>query len=172
MVRGRYQIIVLSVSMLAAVWAHAGCGTIKRLVTGGAAHHRQKWEASGVHSYRMLADIQKPGHMTPMGKYEILVRDGRFERGRGAGSGGGDIRSEPVDQKVEEWNERIRLYSYATIDNIFERIEAAEKVSNSRFEVEYHPTLGYPTYFHVDPSGSVMDDELLIKVIELEPLAP
>ena len=172
MPRRRSKIIIWSVSLVAAIWAQAGCGTVGRLVSPGAAHYREKWEASGVRSYRMLAVIQKPGHMTPMGTYEIRVRDGRFEGARGAESLSADKGPLPVDPRVEEWNRRIGLERYGTIDSIFGHIEAAEKRSNSLFEAEYHPTLGYPTYFHVDPSGRALDDELLIKVIELEPLAP
>lgn len=105
-----------------------------------------------------------------MGTYEIHVREGRFESAFGAGSSSGDDIKVSDKPLPEGWIRTSRSSTYSTVSNLFKQIEKAEKVSNSRFEVSYHPTLGYPTYLHVDPSSSTFDDELLVRVIELEPL--
>ena len=148
-----------------------GCGAAGRLVLPGAAHYREKWSASGIRDYRMRVVIQKTGHATPMGTYEVRIRGGRIESVLAAGSPMGGTIPEPERPLPEEYI-NTRFARYGTVERFFDHIEAAEKGSPDLMETEYHPTLGYPTYIHLDPSRSTSDDELMVKVLELEPIGP
>lgn len=57
-------------------------------------------------------------------------------------------------------------YNYLTIDGIFERIERAFSSPNAVYDggAGYHPDLGYPTGFGMDPSRDTVDEEYGLRV--------
>ena len=57
-------------------------------------------------------------------------------------------------------------YNYLTIDGIFERIERAFSSPKAVYDggARYHPDLGYPTGFGMDPSRDTVDEEYGLRV--------
>ena len=70
--------------------------------------------------------------------------------------------SEDVEVPEEQWR------AFDTVVAMFELIETAIDERAHSFDVEYDPSLGYPTGISLDFDEQGIDDELLIRVTELE----
>ena len=53
---------------------------------------------------------------------------------------------------------------YSTIDDLFRMIEEAIHLDANVVDVDYHPTMGYPTRIFIDYDESTLDDEIDIRV--------
>lgn len=69
---------------------------------------------------------------------------------------------EDVDVPEEQWS------SFHTVESLYELIDTAIDQRAYRFDVRYHPLLGYPAQISLDFDQQVVDDELLIQVSDLE----
>ena len=67
-------------------------------------------------------------------------------------------------------SERARLARYESIDALFALLRDWLDRSPARFDVDYHPTFGYPTRANLDGSRNIADDELTFEVTEFLPL--
>jgi hypothetical protein len=139
-------------------------------VTGiDVAANRAKWRASGITDYRMRVSIQKTGHGTPMGTYVIRVRDGQVVSIHMNGPStprSSDAAPEPEKIITDDMFLR-RFGPYDTIEDYFHIIETAGAMPHI-LETEFDPVMGYPKLLHLDPSSEAIDDELMVRVLELE----
>lgn len=123
----------------------------------GLSENRSLWQKSGIKNYRMMVDLQIYGYRPLIGKFIISVRQGRAESIKHADTG--ELVAEPE-----------LFEKYDTVEKIFSLIEAAEKRSPDKFEVEYEPKLGYPKKVNLDYSFSGSDDEFSFRVSQFEVL--
>lgn len=73
--------------------------------------------------------------------------------------------SDQVEVPEEHWP------AFDTVEEMFELIASAIVRRAHQFDVEYDPVLGYPTLVSLDFDETVVDDELVIHVTELEIVA-
>jgi hypothetical protein len=155
---------------LAVLLFQPSCSFVSRLSGNDIVSHREKWRASGIKDYKMFAVIQKTGHMTPMGTYLITIRDGKTESVFNGASPYGNAEPPLPTSRLDREDFLSRLGPFDSIDDYFDYIERESKKDPEIFETKFHPTLGYPTYINLDPRKRINDDELLVRVLSLDPL--
>ena len=113
---------------------------------GMLARAEQRWAASRIAQY---------GYSISVGCFCPFPRPVRFEVRHGDSSAPG------LDDRTRAWMAR-----FESIDALFAMLHEHVQRNPARFEIEYHPTLGYPTKGYLDGSFNVADDELSFEVAE------
>lgn len=142
-----------AILFLAALFLQFSCTTI----FGGFSltKNRNLWKESKIRNYRMTMEIRKTGHATPSGFAVVEVRDGKAV----------SINPAPGLQ-MGCWNNNCSRYE--TVEQIFAIIEDAQKQSPEELITEYDAQYGYPTHVRMDIAKRTFDDELMIKIMQLE----
>ena len=110
------------------------------------AQAEQRWAASRIAQY---------GYSISVGCFCPFPRPVRFEVRDGNSSAPG------LDDKTRAWMAR-----FESIDALFAMLREHVQRNPARFEIEYHPTLGYPAKGYLDGSFNIADDELSFEVAE------
>lgn len=71
---------------------------------------------------------------------------------------------EPLDGGPDD----LPVSAFPTIDDLFDRLAAAEANDPVVFEVEFHPVLGFPTFANIDISRQIADEEFSFEVGNVE----
>jgi hypothetical protein len=119
--------------------------------------HQERWEARHIESYRFdfrggcFCDSEFLSWVTVTVRGDsvrsVLLRDSGL----------------PVSQPIDRW---------PTVEGIFASIRRWIDGDPDRFEVRYHPELGYPERVAVDRWAQARDDEIHYQVENLAVLAP
>lgn len=68
----------------------------------------------------------------------------------------------PIAEAQQHW--------YPTIDDLFDRLVQAQTMDAARIEAAYHPLYGYPVWIYIDYNASTTDDDMDIRVNNLQVL--
>lgn len=117
--------------------------------------NRSLWNESKISNYRMTMEIRKTGHATPSGFAVVEVRDGKAV----------SIGPAP-DLHYGCWNNNCS--NYDTVEKIFAIIEGALNQSPDELITEYDANHGYPKDLRMDIAKTTFDDELMVKIMQLE----
>lgn len=79
------------------------------------------------------------------------------------------VRHGSVSQAYTE-SDRDVMKRAKSIDQLFDVIRDEINVKAAKINVKYHPRLGYPTSIYIDFSLRIDDEEMLIKIADLEPI--
>lgn len=83
-----------------------------------------------------------------------------------------DVRSGKNSSIRPETNRNIVnrefFQKYDSIDKLFEIIRSAIAKNAHRIDVQYHPTLGYPTQISIDYNKEIADEETFLTINKLE----
>lgn len=125
--------------------ALAACGDhVVVSPTGDVGAALQRWEANRTANYSYVFD-STCGSTGLLGTYRVSVQGSRVTDLEILGNDAGGSDARPVDAP--------------TIDAIFDEIRGIKLDDVDALEANYHPKLGYPTWFLVDPDEDVDDDE-------------
>ncbi len=117
--------------------------------------NRSLWSESKIPNYRMTMEIRKTGHATPSGFALVEVRDGKA------------VSASPAPGLQNGcWNDNCAKYD--TVEKIFAIIENALKQNPDELITEYDAKYGYPKHLRMDIARTTFDDELMIKIRQLE----
>ena len=135
--------------------AGSACSEVLGVTVSEMDRHRALWISSGVLSYRY--DYQRSCECGP-----DMVRPVRIE------VLGGSVMSVTFLDDGESLQSPT-AGAFATIDDLFAKIDEAIESNAESVVVTYHPTLGYPTLLSVDYRREIADDEFTITASNLEP---
>ena len=110
------------------------------------ARAEQRWAASRIAQYEYSISV---------GCFCPFPRPVRFEVRNGDSSAPG------LDDRTRAWMAR-----FESVDALFAMLHEHAQRNPARFEIEYHPTLGYPAKGYLDGSFNVADDELSFEIVE------
>lgn len=119
-------------------------------------HARERWEALGPASYRMVYVRTCFCVPTVVQPVEITVRAGVVESRRYVASG------DHVPPNLQEL--------FLSVEELFDEADAAFRQGAAEVRAEYDPALGYPVDLYIDGSRQVADDEVGHRVRELTAL--
>lgn len=133
----------------------AGCDSVEEENGAEVAEARARWEALALDTYRIVQarTCYCPGPPA----VRLVVQDGWVTAAYGIESGD----TPGVEQPG----------AYLTIEQVFDRLEEYERRDLARFQVVFHPEYGYPTDINIDPNAGMADDEFVMRLSDLEPLA-
>lgn len=132
----------------------AGCGDhVVVSPTGDIDAAVQSWESSRTFSYSYVLD-STCGSAALHGLYRVSVRDDRVTELESLDDTAKGADARPVDA--------------LTIDAIFNEIRGIKLDDVDSLEANYHPKLGYPTWFQVDPNEDTTDDETCYTVSSVQ----
>jgi hypothetical protein len=118
---------------------------------GDAAAQRRVWARQQLDDYRFV--LQRECFCLGRGPVVVIVRDGRIAELRDPQTG------QPAGENA--------IVDPMTVDELFDRILQAQ-ASGEPTDVEYHPTLGYPTVAEIGTLAA--DAGIRYHVTELAPL--
>lgn len=115
--------------------------------------HRSIWQASGLGDYSFAYNevCECPPVLSRPNLVE--VRSGRVWR----------VTLTDTEQIVDEQTEAL----FPSVNDLFDRIDAAIRQEAASIQVSYDPTLGYPTEITIDWNPMAVDDETKITVTDL-----
>ena len=122
---------------------------------------RKLWEANGSADYDLESMVwcECPESNAPL---KLIVRNGAIESV--INLNGGSERDSDL---------YLDMYTYKTISDRFDQIAAVVGDSPAYgLEVEYHPSLGYPTYLVINYDARLVDAGFTWKLLIYEPLDP
>lgn len=111
---------------------------------------RALWESAAIESYQYR--LERWCYCGLFGELRVTVVDGvvtAAERPDG----------QPIDEAGFQYLE--------TVEYLFDRTQQAIDDRAYRFQVEYHPELGYPTLLDLDPDRNAIDEEIRYEVGDL-----
>lgn len=111
---------------------------------------QKRWETAGIENYR--ADIERICFCPPPSKYSIIVEDGSLAR----------VLNSETGEKIEQSN------GYATVDELFVWLLEAASRDPQKLELAFHSELGYPTLIDYNQSDMLADEEMLIRILDLQ----
>lgn len=149
----------IALAVAAASWA-PGCATTAVEEQGppelaALADARQRWAEAGYDAYAMVLHRQCFCPPEYRGPYEVEVRGGEVVAVRDVATG------DPVPA------ENARLFP--SVEEIFDRIEAAIRRSVARLDVEYAER-GWPIRVWIDEDERIADEEQGFQIDAVEPL--
>lgn len=146
---GARRLPLLALLVAAAV---PGCGAAPfELTLSAFERQRAKWEAIGLTSYSFAYRERCYCGSSALLQGQIEVRDGQVVAVSATGQPPG---TEAVG-------------SFPTIDDLFDRIEAAIRDEAAALSVSYDPELGYPREIIIDFDYGTDDDEVTIDATDL-----
>ena len=119
--------------------------------------NRQKWQYQNISHYRFDLKVLCFCAFSAIMPIKVEVNNGKI-----ISMVGKDGQSAAQYQQA--------LAQYASIDNLFDTIDAAEKRNAYQLAVEYDSNYGYPQVIHIDYSEKLSDDEISFQVSNLEVL--
>lgn len=131
------------------VMAGAGCDLLEPDPSWGERQealdrNRQLWEGEAVESYRYT--FTRLCYCGFIGTFAVTVTDGVVTAAV-ADYDGGEVPAAVLPE-------------LHTIDGLFGEVQRGIDLRAHGFEVEYHPTLGYPTLVDLDPDEHAIDEEV------------
>jgi hypothetical protein len=111
---------------------------------------KKTWEAAGIKYYR--ADIERICFCPPPARYTMVVEDGVITR----------IIDSETGEETEQRN------GYTTVDELFDWLLQVAPQNPEKLDLEFHPELGYPTLIDYNQSDMIADEELFIRITDLQ----
>lgn len=111
---------------------------------------KERWKSNNLSDYRIEVErscfCAAPFNYTAVVENNEVVRIIDTETGESVGQTGG----------------------YPTIDELFSWLEQVAPKKPEKLDLEFHPTLGYPTFIDYNQSDLIADEELLMKIDNLK----
>ena len=112
---------------------------------------KEQWERTNIEDYKV--EIERICFCGGPFRYTMSVNDGEIV--------------EVLDSETGEAVEH--LGGYSTIDELFTWLEQAAAQNPQKLELEFHPQLGYPTFVDYNQSDMIADEEMLMRLEDLQP---
>lgn len=109
------------------------------------------WEKKEVKTYRV--DVERICFCPSPFRYTMKVKNGKIVKILDSENG------EPVDANA----------GHLTIDELFNWLEQITIQKPQKLELEFHPKLGYPTFIDYNQSDYIADEEILMRLKDLQP---
>ena len=157
---GSPRFLVMALFCLAGMCT--GCGGV---LPGGAVPvqadlllHRSRWAAQRITSYRYT--FQHSGFLAPPATEPVIiqVRDGVR------------VALTPVNSGATI--DAASFTAYDTVEKLFGVIQDAIDHNAAQITVEYDAVRGFPTRIDIDPIAAAADDEIYLRVSQLETAGP
>lgn len=113
---------------------------------------KNRWDEKEITDYRM--EVERYCFCPPPMRITAIVKDNEVV--------------EIIDKETGESMEGSA--GYATIDDLFSWLENISDKDPQKLELEFHPTLGYPTSIDYNQSDLIADEEMLLKINDLKAL--
>ena len=160
---GRLKFAQVAVAFVLAA-ACTGKTSDARTSTGRIADegHRSLWKSANINDYSwsVFVDCLTCGDFP--GGFDVTVVDG-----------------EPVDLRGTDFRGEVQKLSIAkdekdglvplTVEELFDRLDAAYASNAEVINVDYDEALGYPRHVAIDPSRTTSDDEIEFTVKSFQP---
>lgn len=145
----RYQLVSLFLLLALSTLSCSDANPFGKLTDIEAAKNR--WNELEITDYRM--EVERFCFCPPPMRFTAIVKDNEVV--------------EIIDQETGESTEGNAGYS--TIDDLFSWLEDVSEKDPKKLELEFHPTMGYPTFIDYNQSDLIADEELLLKINDLKP---
>lgn len=114
------------------------------------AEAKQQWESNNFTSYRV--DVERICFCPPPQDYSMLVQN-----------------SEVIEVIDMETGEPVSsLGAYQSIEDIFAWLQNVASDKPMKLDLEFDPEYGYPTFIDYNQSDQIADEELLMRITNLE----
>lgn len=111
---------------------------------------KEQWERTNIEDYQV--EIERICYCGGPFLYTMSVENGEIMQ----------ILDSETGEAVEH------LGGYSTIDELFTWLEKAAAQNPQTLELEFHPELGYPTFIDYNQSDMIADEEMLMKLENLQ----
>lgn len=111
---------------------------------------KERWEAANIDNYK--AEVERICFCPPPSKYTVVVENGSIV----------EVVNSETGEDIEQDN------GYKTIDELFTWLLEAASRNPKKLELEFHSELGYPTFIDYNQSDMIADEEMLIRILDLQ----